>query len=100
MFRSINRSILAAVIAGAVFVSLPVASPSAAEQEFSVWLEGVRAEARQRGMKAETISSSLSNIKPIPRVVELDRRQPEFTLTLDQYLPLETQLATRTFWRA
>ncbi len=88
MFRPIAKSALAAVIAGSMLAILPVASPSAAEQEFSVWLEGVRAEARQRGMKAETISSSLSDIKPIPRVIELDRRQPEFTLTLDRYLSL------------
>jgi len=86
MSRSIARSAMAAVIAGSVFAFLPVASPSAAEQEFSVWLEGVRAEARQRGIKEETISSSLSDVKLIPRVVELDRRQPEFTMTLDRYL--------------
>ena len=86
MLRSIAKSVLATVIAGSVFASMPVSSSSAAEQEFSVWLEGVRTEARQRGLKAETISSSLSDIKPIPRVVELDRRQPEFTLTLEQYL--------------
>ena len=61
-------------------------SARAAEQEFSTWLDGVRAEARDRGMKEGTITSALSDVKPIPRVVELDRRQPEFTLTLDQYL--------------
>jgi membrane-bound lytic murein transglycosylase B len=61
-------------------------SARAAEQEFSTWLDGVRAEARDRGMKEGTITSALSDVKPIPRVVELDRRQPEFTLTLEQYL--------------
>ncbi len=86
MSRSIVISAMAAIIVGSVFGSLPVASASAAEQEFSVWLEGVRAEARQRGMKEETISSSLSDVELIPRVIELDRRQPEFTKTLDQYL--------------
>ncbi len=86
MSRPIARRAVAAAIAGLVFSAAPVASPFAAEQEFSAWLEGVRAEARQRGMKADTISSALSGITPIPRVIELDRRQPEFTLTLDQYL--------------
>ncbi len=61
-------------------------SARAAEREFSTWLDGVRAEARDRGMKEGTITSALSDVKPIPRVVELDRRQPEFTLTLEQYL--------------
>jgi len=59
-------------------------SARAAEQEFSTWLHGVRAEARDRGMKEGTITSALSDVKPLPRVVELDRRQPEFTLTLEQ----------------
>ena len=86
MFRSIIKSALASAIIGTMFASMMIVSSLAAEQKFSVWLDGVRAEARQRGLKAETILSSLSNIKPIPRVIELDRRQPEFTLTLDQYL--------------
>ena len=86
MFRSIIKSALASAIIGTMFASMMIVPSLAAEQKFSVWLDGVRAEARQRGLKAETILSSLSNIKPIPRVIELDRRQPEFTLTLDQYL--------------
>ncbi|MDP6603710.1 MAG: lytic murein transglycosylase [Rhodospirillales bacterium] len=86
MSRSTAKSTFAAAIAGLVIAFAPVASPSAAEQDFSAWLDGVRAEARERGMKDETISSALSDIAPIPRVIELDRRQPEFTLTLDQYL--------------
>ncbi len=82
---NVNRA-LAVAVAGLVLAISPVAPSSAAQQEFSVWLEGVRAEARQRGMKAATISSALSAITPIPRVIELDRRQPEFTLTFDQYI--------------
>lgn len=61
-------------------------SADAAAQPFGAWLDAVRAEAAQRGLKQTTIDSALGNIKPIPRVIELDRRQPEFTLTLDQYL--------------
>ena len=86
MSRPIARRALAVAIAGFVLSISPVAPSSAAEQEFSAWLDGVRAEARMRGMKAVTISSALSGITPIPRVIELDRRQPEFTLTFDQYL--------------
>lgn len=86
MFLSITKSALATAIIGTMFASMLTASSSATEQKFSVWLEGVRAEARQRGLKSETILSSLTDIKPIHRVLELDRRQPEFTLTLDQYL--------------
>ena len=62
------------------------AAPAAAEPGFEAWLEGVRKEARERGLKETTIESALSGIAPIARVVELDRKQPEFKLTLDQYL--------------
>jgi membrane-bound lytic murein transglycosylase B len=77
---------MAAAIAGFVIVSLSSVPSVAADQDFSVWLDGVRSEARERGLKEETIASALSEVAPIPRVIELDRRQPEFTLTLEQYL--------------
>lgn len=53
---------------------------------FDQWLAGVRAEALARGIKAATLDSALAGIKPIPRVIELDRKQPEFTLTFRQYM--------------
>lgn len=58
----------------------------AADQPFETWLEGVRAEARQKGISEATVQAALADIQPIPRVIELDRRQPEFTLTFQQYL--------------
>lgn len=72
------------LIAGGILAALAV--PAAAEPAFDAWLEGVRKEARERGLKESTIESALSGISPIKRVVELDRRQPEFKLTLDRYL--------------
>ncbi|MDP6305563.1 MAG: lytic murein transglycosylase, partial [Alphaproteobacteria bacterium] len=53
---------------------------------FEKWLEGVRQEARGQGISESTLYYALRDIKPIARIIELDRRQPEFTLTLDQYL--------------
>lgn len=61
-------------------------APALADPAFEAWLEDVRKEARERGLKEATIASALSDISPIKRVVELDRRQPEFKMTLDQYL--------------
>jgi membrane-bound lytic murein transglycosylase B len=58
----------------------------AAEQDFATWLKGLRSEAAEKGIRAQTLDRALSGIQPIPRVVELDRRQPEFTLTFDQYI--------------
>jgi membrane-bound lytic murein transglycosylase B len=57
-----------------------------AAQDFSAWLQGVREEAKAAGISETTLDQALVGIEPIPRVIELDRRQPEFTLTFKQYL--------------
>ena len=56
-----------------------------AAQDWNTWLNGVKAEARQKGISEQIISQSLSGIQPIPRVIELDRRQPEGTMTFEKY---------------
>ncbi|MCH7555119.1 MAG: lytic murein transglycosylase, partial [Proteobacteria bacterium] len=50
------------------------------------WLGELRAEAIAKGMKADVVSQALDGIEPIKRVIELDRHQPEFTLTFNQYV--------------
>jgi membrane-bound lytic murein transglycosylase B len=54
--------------------------------DFDAWLAALRAEARQRGFSERTVNDALTGLTPIPRVLELDRRQPETTLTFDQYV--------------
>ena len=54
--------------------------------DFATWLEALRLEARQKGVSQRTIADALTNVAPIARVLELDRRQPETTLTFDQYV--------------
>jgi len=72
--------------------AVPVKAESLAPLEpppdpnFTVWLRGVRAEARAKGIKDSTLDAALSGIRPIPRVIELDRNQPEFKLTYRQYM--------------
>ncbi len=61
-------------------------SAKATTQPFAQWLDGLRREAASSGIRETTLDSALSGIKPIPRVIELDRNQPEFTLTFQQYL--------------
>jgi membrane-bound lytic murein transglycosylase B len=52
---------------------------------FDQWLEGVKAEARGKGISESIIQSALSGIQPIPKVVSLDRKQPEGKMTFDAY---------------
>jgi len=56
------------------------------QADFETWLQGLRREARGRGVSEATLDRAFAGIRPIPRVVELDRRQPEFTLTFWRYL--------------
>jgi membrane-bound lytic murein transglycosylase B len=53
---------------------------------FPDWLEGVRADALARGIKAATVQQAFDGLQPLPVVVERDRTQAEFALTLDEYL--------------
>ena len=80
-------SIFGALVRTAVAVAaLGYTGSALAAEGFAGFLDGVRSEARARGLKEATISSALDGLAPIERVVELDRRQPEFTLTFDQYM--------------
>ena len=58
----------------------------AQDQSFEDWLVELRAEAADRGISEATLNAALTGIEPIPRVIELDRKQPEFTLTFQEYL--------------
>ncbi len=59
-----------------------------AADDFSQWLETFRAEAMTQGISEATLDAALSGLQPIPRVIELDRTQPEFTYDLWSYLDL------------
>jgi membrane-bound lytic murein transglycosylase B len=69
---------------------------SAAGGGFASFVAGVRAEALREGISASVLRQALSGIVLNAKVLELDRHQPEFTLTWAQYrarvLP-ETRLA-------
>ncbi len=53
---------------------------------FEQWLAELRAEAALHGIGAATLDRALADVRPIPRVIELDRRQPESRQTFRQYL--------------
>lgn len=53
---------------------------------FAEWLVDLRAEALSKGISATTLEATLTGLKQIPRVIELDRRQPEFTWTFRKYM--------------
>ncbi len=66
------------------------------KQSFQEWLKGVRQEARAEGVSSEILDRAFRGVKPIPRVVKLDRSQPEFKLTFKQYL--DRVVSEKTVW--
>lgn len=77
------------MVLSALFITLSACAhpATAAKQDFSVWMKELRAEAKQKGISDATIQAALpDSMKPIPRIIELDRKQPESTTTFDQYL--------------
>jgi membrane-bound lytic murein transglycosylase B len=69
-----------------LFVALIPFPILAEKQGFEVWLAGFRTEALDKGISQATLDETLSDLKLLPRVIELDRNQPEFKLTLEEYL--------------
>lgn len=53
---------------------------------FQAWLDGLKAEAVSRGIRAQTVESALGGLQPLPEVIERDRGQREFTLTFTRYM--------------
>ena len=48
---------------------------------FKTWTADLRVEAQKRGVSDAIFDAALGDAKPLKRVIELDRSQPEFTLT-------------------
>jgi membrane-bound lytic murein transglycosylase B len=57
-----------------------------AQTDFSTWLRDFEQEARARGITQATLDNALGDVHIAPRVVELDRKQPEFVETFATYL--------------
>lgn len=59
---------------------------AALQQRFARWVDGLRATARAAGIGEATLQAALDGAHYLPRVVEQDRAQPEFTRTVWDYL--------------
>ena len=58
----------------------------AAEGDFSGFIAGVRRDAIAHGIHPSTVDAAFRNVQFLPRVIELDRKQPERTMTFTQYI--------------
>ena len=76
-----RRALLAALAAVA---AAPLAG-AAAEGSFDAFLAGLRPEARRAGIRERTLEVAFAGVRPNQRVIDADRKQPEFTMTWARY---------------
>jgi membrane-bound lytic murein transglycosylase B len=58
----------------------------AADEDFGQWLAGLRQEALADGIRPATLDRAFAGVEPLPRVIELDRQQPETVVSYADYL--------------
>ncbi len=69
------------------FFLLLAATPALANDvPFGLWLVGVQEEARMQGISQKTLDEAFANTALIDDIIRLDRKQPEGTKTLPEYL--------------
>jgi membrane-bound lytic murein transglycosylase B len=70
----------------------------AVRPSFAEWLDGVRAEALARGIRADVVDDAFADVtEPVPVIIERDRTQAETVLSIEAYLRRQlTQARVRT----
>ncbi len=58
---------------------------SFAELSFDQWVDTLKQEAVEKGISSSLVDEAFKGVKPLARVLELDRKQPESTMTFGQY---------------
>ena len=69
-------------------------APEQPQQSFADWLSAVRAEALDRGIRAEVLDQAFAGLdQPLQFPLQQDKAQPEFTQTLEDYLTRHVTIA-------
>jgi membrane-bound lytic murein transglycosylase B len=55
-------------------------------KDFNIWLKHLKAEAREEKISSRTIKNTFKTAKFLPRIIVLDRSQPEFISTFINYI--------------
>jgi len=78
------QALLCALAAGPLTVHAKTAQEDPALR-FAACIDGLQARARDEGISRGVVERVLGQVKFVERVIELDRRQPEFTQTFSGY---------------
>ncbi|MEX0830818.1 MAG: lytic murein transglycosylase [Nitrospirales bacterium] len=65
--------------------TLVFTSPVLGATDFEEWVQGFKAEAIEKGIASSLVDQAFEGVVSIPRVLELDRKQPESRMTFVEY---------------
>ncbi|KUJ71691.1 lytic murein transglycosylase [Thiomicrospira sp. WB1] len=89
-----SRIVLALALSWLALGAQAYSPPPQSNADFQKWLQTFKKKAASHGIGATTLEKAFANVTLNTRVLELDRRQPEFTRTFWQYFD-----AAITDWR-
>jgi membrane-bound lytic murein transglycosylase B len=95
--HSSKYAILVSALLAILLTVLSAHAETDTQDRFEAWLDQLKKDALEQGISRETLEAALTGLEPIPRIITLDRNQPEFKLTLKEYLPMivsEDRIAT------
>lgn len=80
-----HRVLTAMLLSMLIAVSPTFAADNNQSPTFTGWLNAFKKEARIKGISDATLNAALDDVQLLPRVIELDRNQPEFKLSFAEY---------------
>jgi len=86
---ALDRSLRPRIRPGLTATPVMAAPPPAAAPHnpaFDRWVDGFRTRARAAGIEASTLDRAFAGAAYLPKVIERDRNQTEFTLSIGDYL--------------
>ncbi len=69
----------------AIVATLSTSAFAAPAVPFDQWLTGLRQEALSQGISPDLVNRALTGLQPIPKIVQLDKVQPEFKQSFADY---------------
>ena len=69
-----------------ILISFLLSNKAYSTNSFTNFIDNVSNEALAKNISSNVVNDFKKNVKFIPRVIKLDKSQPEFKLSLDQYL--------------
>lgn len=70
---------------GCCMALTPVVLNAATPEGFQSWVSSFKSKARSQGISEQTLANAFNNSEFLPRVIELDQKQPESKITFADY---------------